>query len=214
MPGENVKLFADDTNLFISGIDICALNDKCNYCIETLNQWFIANRLHMNVDKTNIMVFQKTKSRDICVKLNENEHRKCSSVSIPWDVDDILTWSHHIDIIHSKLLKYIGIFHKIRKKLPMVILKNIYFAFVYPHILYGIEIYGNTSNVHLNNKLLRILQNKPNKFPVKDLYLNFHTLAIPELHTRQLLILTCSQIFASPTSIAYCFCKLLCGPPP
>ena len=77
----------------------------------------------------------------------------------------------------------------------MVILKNIYFAFVYPHILYGIEIYGNTSNVHLkklitlNNKLLRILQNKPNKFPVKDLYLNFDNLAIPELHTRQLLIL-------------------------
>ena len=40
------------------------------------------------------------------------------------------------------------------------------------HILYGIEIYGNTSNVHLkklitlNNKLLCILQNKPNKFPV------------------------------------------------
>jgi len=58
------------------------------------------------------------------------------------------------------------------------------------HILHGIEIYGNASNVHLkklttlNNKLLRILQNKPNKLPVKDLYLNFDTLAIPELHTR------------------------------
>jgi len=71
LPGENVKLFADDTNLLISGIDICELNNKCNYCIETLNQWFIANHLHMNVDKTNIMVFPKTKSRDICVKLNE-----------------------------------------------------------------------------------------------------------------------------------------------
>jgi len=47
----NVKHFAVDTNLFISGIDICALNNKCNCCIETLNQWFIANRLHMNVDK-------------------------------------------------------------------------------------------------------------------------------------------------------------------
>ena len=71
LPGENVKLFADDTNLFISGIDICALNNKCNCCIETLNQLFIANRLHINVDKRNIMVFPKTKSRDISVKLNE-----------------------------------------------------------------------------------------------------------------------------------------------
>ena len=60
LPGENVKLFADDTNLFISGVDVNVLNHKCNYCIETLNQWFIANRLHMNVDKTNVMVFPKT----------------------------------------------------------------------------------------------------------------------------------------------------------
>jgi len=86
-------------------------------------------------------------------------------------------------------------FIKIRSKLPLSILRNIFFAFVYPHILYGIEIYANTSSIHfkklitLNNKLLRILQNKPYIFPVKDLYHNFDTLAIPELHIYQLLIL-------------------------
>ena len=48
-----------------------------------------------------------------------------------------------------------------------MILKSIYFAFVHPHLLYGIELYANTSSSHLskletlNNKLLRILQNKP-----------------------------------------------------
>ena len=35
--------------------------------------------------------------------------------------------------------------------------------------------------ITLNNKLLRILQNKSYKFCVKDLYHNFDTLAIPEL---------------------------------
>jgi len=71
LPGENVKLFADDTNLLISGVDVNVLNQKCNYCIETLNQWFIANRLHINVDKTNVIVFHKTKTNDICVELSE-----------------------------------------------------------------------------------------------------------------------------------------------
>jgi len=33
------------------------------------------------------------------------------------------------------------------------------------------------------------LQNKPHKFPVKDLYLNFDNLTIPELHIHQLSIL-------------------------
>jgi len=45
----------------------------------------------------------------------------------------MLTWSHHIDIIFSKLLKYIGIFYKIRNKLPMVILK-IFTLHLYIHI--------------------------------------------------------------------------------
>jgi len=71
LPGENVKLFADDTNLFISGVDVNTLNQKCNYCIDTLNRWFVANRLHVNVDKTNIMVFPKAKAKDICVKLSD-----------------------------------------------------------------------------------------------------------------------------------------------
>jgi len=62
----------------------------------------------------------------ICVKLNEmnieNVHQ-CRYLAIY--VDDMLTWSHHIDIIYSKFLKYIGIFfYKIRNKLPMVILKK------------------------------------------------------------------------------------------
>jgi len=62
LPGENIKLFADDANLFIAGVDVNTLNQKCNYCIDTLNEWFIANRLHVNVDKTNIMTFSKTKA--------------------------------------------------------------------------------------------------------------------------------------------------------
>jgi len=41
------------------------------------------------------------------------------------------------------------------------ILKMLYFAFVFPHLLYGIEIYGNTYQSHLsklvklNNKIRR-----------------------------------------------------------
>ena len=71
LPGKNVKLFADDTNLFISGVDVNTLNQKCNYCIDTLNRLFVANRLHVNIDKTNIMVFPKAKANDICVKLSD-----------------------------------------------------------------------------------------------------------------------------------------------
>jgi len=69
---------------------------------------------------------------------------------------------------------------------------------VYLHVLYGVEVYANTGDVHLqklitlNNrpKLLRTAQSKSYNYPVKDLYLKFTTLPVPELHIHQLLKLT------------------------
>jgi len=55
---------------------------------------------------------------------------------------------------------------RMRYKLPDWCLQNIYFVFVHPYILYGLEVYGNAfpsyldKLTELNNKLLRILQKK------------------------------------------------------
>ena len=82
-------------------------------------------------------------------------------------VDDDLKWTDHILHIYNKLVKFSGIFYKLRVNVPAQILKNVYYAFVHPHILYAIEVHGNTCPTYfvklskLNNKLLRILQNKP-----------------------------------------------------
>jgi len=111
----------------------------------------------VNVDKTNIMIFPKTKANDICIKLSDNYYY-CRYLGI--FLDDTLTWSHHIDAVYSKLMKYIGIFLHFKKLIT------------------------------LNNKLLHILKNKSYKFPVKDLYRNFDTLAIAYASV----VNTCSQI--------------------
>ena len=69
----------------------------------------------------------------------------------------------------------------------------LYFAFVFPHLLYGIEIYGNTYQSHLsklvklNNKIVRILQNAPLKSHTLSLYKNYNTLPLPLLHDFQIL---------------------------
>jgi len=60
------------------------------------------------------------------------------------------------------------------RTVPYKVLVTVYYAFVHPHLLYGIEIYGNTHRSYfnklmvLNNKLLRILQNAPCNTPVAD----------------------------------------------
>jgi hypothetical protein len=81
-------------------------------------------------------------------------------------IDENLEWSLQIESIYKKLVKYVGFFYKFRNCLPDWCLRTLYYAYVHPHILYGVEIYGNTCASYLeklqkvNNKILRILQCK------------------------------------------------------
>ena len=50
-------LFADDTNLFFSHPDINHLHSTINSELDKLSDWFIANRLSLNIKKTNYIMF-------------------------------------------------------------------------------------------------------------------------------------------------------------
>ena len=135
----------------------------------------------MNSEKTNFVVL-----------INGHQISQVhSSKYLGLYIDDGLNWKNHIEDIYGKLLRPVGIFYKIRNKLPLAVLKTIYFAFVHSHILYGIALYANTGSTHLhklltlNNKLLRILQNKPFQSPTRNLYSKYNTLPIPDLHRQQ-----------------------------
>ena len=71
----------------------------------------------------------------------------------------------------------------------------LYFAFIHSNLMYGIEIYGNccstyfTKLIMLNNKTLRILQNKPYDTLTTDLYRTYHTLPILKLPEFRVLLL-------------------------
>jgi len=110
-------------------------------------------------------------------------------------IDSDLKWQSNIDLVYSRLLKSTGIFHKLRCYLKVNVLRLLYFAFVHSQISYGIEAYASTCHARLNklcvlnNKISRILQNKPPRTPVVQLYQSYNTLPIPTLHHFQLLCL-------------------------
>ena len=85
----------------------------------------------------------------------------------------------------------------------------IYFSFIYPHLLYRIEVYANTNKAALkrlmvlNNKILRILQQQKIRVHTVELYKNYNTLPIPELHKYQLLMLVLSLIHISEPTRPY-----------
>ena len=50
-------LFADDTNVFMSGKDLQSVSNKMNEKLDTIVDWLKANRLSLNIDKTKYMIF-------------------------------------------------------------------------------------------------------------------------------------------------------------
>ena len=87
------------------------------------------------------MIFYSDSVSNSSLVVNGQSVEKVSSCKyIGLIIDDELNWRLHTSI-----------FYKLREILPNCILKNIYYAFVYPHILYGIEIYANTKPPTLLN---------------------------------------------------------------
>ena len=94
----------------------------------------------------------------------------------------LLTWKRHITETNKKIIKYAGIFSKMRHLLPDECRNTLYKSFDFSRLNYLTEVYVNTETKFLTplktsqNKLLRILQFKHRKSPVSDLYKSFEVL--------------------------------------
>ena len=57
-------MFADDTNLFYAEENIKTLFDIVNIEFQKISQWFISNKLSLNVTKTKYSFFHKLSKKD------------------------------------------------------------------------------------------------------------------------------------------------------
>ena len=73
-------------------------------------------------------------------------------------IDEKLTWSYHINYIATKISKSIGVICRVRKVLNGNILRNLYFTFIYPYLLYCNIVWGLACQKFLNK--LHLLQKR------------------------------------------------------
>ena len=55
--GIEFHLFADDSNLFYSHKNVHSLEEKLNHELININEWLRANKLSLNVEKSNFVIF-------------------------------------------------------------------------------------------------------------------------------------------------------------
>ena len=80
-------------------------------------------------------------------------------------IDSTLSWKEHLNNLSKKLSRTIGIMYKLRPFVNMQIMKNIYYALFYSHVIYGIQVWDNACDKHI--KAVLILPNIYNdNFPL------------------------------------------------
>ena len=140
----------DDFNLFCSH---CSLQHLvCNH-LYNVNEWLCGNKLSLNIEKSNFVVFyppQKKPQYSMNLKINNKTlQEKSSTKYLGIIIDHYLNWKEHVSQLSKKESRGIGILSKLRHFVPIKILIQIYYSIIYPFLLYGLIIWGNTYNSNI-----------------------------------------------------------------
>ena len=112
----NFYLFADDTNIYYESKSLHELErtvnkERCKLCL-----WLNVNRLSLNIDKTNFIVFHpynKPLKQYITIKINKKAIYEKEYLGVL--VDSSLSWNYQISSLKTKKIsRSIGVIYKLR----------------------------------------------------------------------------------------------------
>ena len=154
----SIILFADNTTLFNSAKNTNFLQYSLEHDMSILMDWYKANKLSLNVDKTVLLKFWlRDKPFTINVegtKIKNSQHTQFLGVL----VDECLNWKEHMNNLYNKILNNKRLLSNSKNLLPKSCLLKIYHAHVYSHLIYGMNVWGTMCPKTLQNSLYRLQQ--------------------------------------------------------
>src|SRR6218665_967342 len=116
----NIILFADDTNAFYSHYSQVVLIDIIYSELLLLSEWFRANRLSLNVNKSCYITFRTPQKKIFHltnkVMIDGTDIELVPStklLGVYMYIDEHLTWDVHINIIANKIAKNLDVLRRI-----------------------------------------------------------------------------------------------------
>ncbi len=175
-----IRMFADDINVFIVSENTILQTQNAENTLLALSKWFAANKLSLNKDKSCYNIFASpSKLKTVPGYLNNIRlgdmmikrvhHAKYLGLTL----DESLSFQEHIDELSKQLNKLANSYKIVRYRVERDNKYNIYFAYTYSIMQYGIEVYGNACNEYINK--LQVQQKNHLKFCFKSITEHTHT---------------------------------------
>ena len=126
-------IYADDTNLYstifyFKSRDIKIISSLINVELDKINEWLMANKLSINVEKSKFMLFRMPQKSIQKPTLNIGKSLlECidcfNFLNIHFDKH--LSWNEHIHTISNKITKTIGILDKLKHHILLNFINHI-----------------------------------------------------------------------------------------
>ena len=150
----------DDTSLFFSSKSIHLMNECVNEDLRYLKSWLNANKLSLNVTKTQSLVIGGRKRLNDIEKVgrvkplfNVGEE----TVSIIKEakylgvmVDQYFNWKEQITAIKKKVSRGIGMLKYSKRYLPLLTIQSMYKSLVEPYFRYCCPVWGGCCSTAIN----------------------------------------------------------------
>lgn len=178
MNSDQTILFADDTSFLNRGMDNHELEKEDRKTLNDAQIWFNANKLMMNTDKTQRLIFEP--------KMSSDNHMRLLGVFLQPN----LKFSVHIDEMIPRLSRATYAVRRIKQIAGVEAAKIAYFSFFHSILNFGILFWGDTtesSKIFIKQKqVLRILCGANSRYSCRELFPKEKILTVTSI-----LILTC-----------------------
>ena len=142
-----IKLFADDSLLFVSGKNLDEIKSILNEELPKIENWFLSNKLTINASKTEYMINgNRITDNPFSISLNNIPLSQSHAVKyLGVTIDDKLSWKPHIESLEKKLSTACALICKLRYYVDQNCLLKYYYAHIYSHLQYAILTWGSAN---------------------------------------------------------------------
>ena len=151
-------MFADETNLTLSAKTLTELKLALTPVLNNLSCWLKANKLSLNVAKTELMIIGSRKRLsaqcdDVEIRIDDQIIKRVDHTkSLGLTIDAQLSWGKHVKEICKKVSSAIGVLKRVRPFISKETAIQIYNTLIMPHFDYCSPVWDCLSG-YLSNKL-------------------------------------------------------------
>ena len=158
-----VKLYADDSVLYHSGVNVAETAQLLQTSLREFGHWCRVNKLTINAKKSKLMVFgtrsKVKKAKNVKIYINGDQLQRVPTFKyLGMILDPTLNFNHHVSFVIRTVLHKMTLLAKVKKYLNNNVSLQIYKSMILPYLDYADVIFAGSNTGDLDK--LQRLQNR------------------------------------------------------